>query len=298
MFTTPTKLTKCIALGLAISVTACQTNLVQEVMPKSSIFSNGRTETVKSYSGEELFRGIFMAEGEVADKLSIFDKMPIRQQLESNDSLRTKYKAELDEIVALIQVNKPNFFGDFEREITSGNVLRVQNAVNNGAKILIQSMMKLPKYEKALEKTGNIVSKIDIQEISTPDGKVDMSKLQEIINKQKLEDSVNPQCVGEAVAVFCVIAIYGIIAMDFGVVWNAGVLVNGAVLVNIWAGTNATVDWGDFLCQDVLDSGDGEKEIGGEILKTTNRGNPKTRTKNTSLQSEVFLQELTLTFRK
>jgi SdpC family antimicrobial peptide len=289
-----TKFTKCIALGLAISVTACQTNLVQEVMPTNSIFSNGRTEEIaKSYSGEELFRGIFMAEGEVADKISIFDKMPIRQRLQTNDSLKIKYKTELDEIVTAIKVEQPNFFTNFEKEITSGNVLKVQTELNYASKILIETLIKQPKYDKAFAKTDAITSKIDIAEVSTADGKVDMNKLEEIINKQKLEDSFNPDCA----AVVFEVAIYVMVVVNAGIVWNAAVLINFAAMVNVHAGTNVTVTYGDFYNANGSGGG-GVYTSTGVSRRTTKAQQPLNTSTIHGLQQEMFIAELTTTFKK
>lgn len=306
-----TKFTKCIALGLAISVTACQTNLVQEVMPRNSIFSNGRTEEIaKSYSGEELFRGIFMAEGEVADKISIFDKMPIRQQLQTNDSLRIKYKTELDEIVAAIKVEQPNFFTDFEKEITSGNVLKVQSEFHHASKILIETLFKLPKYEKAFAKANKVASKIDIAEVSTADGKVDMKKLDEIMNNKKLEANFEPQCVVEAIVAVAAVWLYAVIVQDVGIVVNYLVGANIAVLVNVYSGTNAYAEWGDFFNANNSDGGGASRMRtscgggGGEFrMRTTGppkdpHGSNPSVAGSGNLQQEMFIAELTTTFKK
>ncbi len=290
------KVTKCITLGLALNLVGCQTNLLHEVLPQNTNSISGRLEqTVKSYSGEELFRGIFMAEGEVANKLSIFDKMPIRHQLQQDSKLQQKYKKEVDVIMEVIEKEHPEFFSNFQKDITSGNITIVEKTIKNGAKILIETLKPMPKYEKIFAKVNE---EIDVAEITKADGTLDTEKLQAILDKQKLEESFNPQC---AIVTF-EFGIYVLAVMDFGIVWNIGVLINVGGLVNVWLGTNTHNESGDFICRNVFGGGGGTNRDTHRAtsVQTTSdwESQSSERFASKNLAQEMFLAEVTATFKQ
>src|SRR5437870_2246999 len=81
----------------------------------------------ETYNGETLYRGLFFASGPVAAKI------PTVQRVERY--LPPEYKALEDKVVQHIKSTNPTFFPNFEKEIQSGDHLRVAAAISQAAKL-------------------------------------------------------------------------------------------------------------------------------------------------------------------
>lgn len=92
-------------------------------------FNQAQAKDTKKYSGEELYKGILFAQGDVAKELpSIWDKETIKM---SNNK---KGLAFTNEIVKSINKNNPKYFKELEQAVYSGNQLTIERSLIRGAK--------------------------------------------------------------------------------------------------------------------------------------------------------------------
>lgn len=98
------------------------------------IISCSHTGTIdkKNYSGENLFRSVFFAEGDFAKKIGMLKEMS--ELLESTEAKeRLEFNTKVDALFVKIRQENPHFFENFKDKITSGNHFLIQDALNSGS---------------------------------------------------------------------------------------------------------------------------------------------------------------------
>jgi|GEM_PF-7037022 len=90
-------------------------------------------EKITSFSGEQLFAGLFFAQGEVARKLS--PKLYSTELLALANTPEAQSAAQ--DIIVKMKKADESFFQDFKRAIDSNNPIEIQKALNNGSDLLI-----------------------------------------------------------------------------------------------------------------------------------------------------------------
>jgi SdpC family antimicrobial peptide len=92
-------------------------------------------------SGEEVFRGLVFHEGPVAAQLpEVWRQVPPRQLTPEQQEARARRK---DAVVADIRQADPTFFDRFGADIQSGDHLRIEQALDESAKLVKQAAQKL-----------------------------------------------------------------------------------------------------------------------------------------------------------
>ncbi|MBA8827568.1 SdpC family antimicrobial peptide [Saccharopolyspora lacisalsi] len=81
-------------------------------------------------NGKDLFRGIFFLQGGVGDKLMGLPIFTGDQEMIDRNNSPEAMKA-VDQITAKMEKTQPGFFADFEKEVRSGDPVRVSRAVEN-----------------------------------------------------------------------------------------------------------------------------------------------------------------------
>jgi len=109
------------------------------------------------YSGEEIFRGVFLGQGAVAKMFpEVWDNEAVRPYVAK---LQTpKAKAGTDVLVALLKQKNPTFFDRFKDAMESGDPVRVDGAMSETSRLSKEIAEEhLAKGTEAL-KSGNVHS--------------------------------------------------------------------------------------------------------------------------------------------
>lgn len=146
-------------------------------------YSKNETKTsLKNYSGRELFEGILLAKGNVANLLQ-----PIRQSYSYYEinNIDDNYKKDFDnkanDILNFIESGNPYYFDNFKKSITSKNHIEIRETLTNSSQLIYNSALDLflSKTEKVDLK--NLLSQIDINTYTNENGIIDKEKLKKAI---------------------------------------------------------------------------------------------------------------------
>lgn len=134
---------------------------------------------VDTVSGQDIFKGIFFADGDFASKLS---SQRSKHELFAtlDQETREQLQKKINLVVDLIEKESPEFFNEFKQKISSKDHFLVKQALGEGAKHIADN------FEKAFPEMVPLAAKIqdDIKnKIITTDGKIDPAK----VERQKLE---------------------------------------------------------------------------------------------------------------
>jgi len=89
------------------------------------------------YSGEDLFRGIFFAEGEVAAKIPPIMRLRGAYGLSQlNEKQRQAVRTLEDSLIAALKRGDSGYFVDFQAEIQSGDHFRILAQLKNTARLI------------------------------------------------------------------------------------------------------------------------------------------------------------------
>src|SRR4051812_10223716 len=99
---------------------------------------------VSSLSGEQLYRGIILADGPVADLLpEIRDNVKLDNFITDKEQLATISKAN-DQVVDQVRKVRPDFFGSFKKDIQSGDHLLIRRGMQDALTLTQAVVSKLP----------------------------------------------------------------------------------------------------------------------------------------------------------
>lgn len=112
--------------------------------PGSEPSAAAPTAATPGYSGEELYRGIVLVQGPVADSIpEIRDNLKLENFQISRKMLATVRRAE-DQIIAQIRVTKPAFFATFKAQMESGDHLVIQKGLWDAGVVTQAAVEALP----------------------------------------------------------------------------------------------------------------------------------------------------------
>ncbi|MFK7810325.1 MAG: hypothetical protein AB8F74_21150 [Saprospiraceae bacterium] len=120
----------------------------------------------QSYTGEELFAGIYFSEGPVVEQIATLKKYSYKNDI-SNPDIRKSNQAFQKEVAAIVSKSNPDFFTNLEKEIASGNVNRIQAVLESSSKPVYDAMLQV------------MYSKTDIDRLTSQDK--ELNYLQEFI---------------------------------------------------------------------------------------------------------------------
>jgi SdpC family antimicrobial peptide len=99
---------------------------------------------VSSLSGEQLYRGIILADGPVADLLpEIRDNVKLDNFITDKEQLATISKAN-DQVVDQVRKVRPDFFDSFKKDIQSGDHLLIRRGMQDALTLTQAVVSKLP----------------------------------------------------------------------------------------------------------------------------------------------------------
>ncbi len=107
------------------------------------------TAATSGYTGEQLYRGIMLLHGPVADAIpEIRDNLKLENFQTSPKTLATVRRAE-DKIVALVRSSKPEFFDAFKAQMESGDHLVIQKGLWDAGLVTQAAVDGLPGTKAA-----------------------------------------------------------------------------------------------------------------------------------------------------
>jgi SdpC family antimicrobial peptide len=131
-------------------------------------------DAAETISGEEIFKGIYFANGSFANDLST-QRSKHELYASLDQSAREELEKKIELVVDLIHKEFPTFFNDFKKKISSHNHFLVKEALSEGAKHIAEN------FEKAFPEMIPLAEKIheDIKNhVITTDGRVDPAKIE------------------------------------------------------------------------------------------------------------------------
>ena len=183
-----------------------------------------------TFTGEDLYRGLVLWQGPVADLVpeirqlkELVPELEIPKDAETQEALNSIE----DRLVNQLAVHDPSFFPNFQREMTSGNPLRVQMALHRAGTETIEVMSsEIPELKGALEELLNpdveagvasSGSELLDTKISTPD--VDR------MLRELTRGSGYAQFVGDCIVINVILAINGAVYLNILGVQNLGLAI-------------------------------------------------------------------------
>lgn len=130
-------------------------------------------------TGEALFRGIMMGEGQVANDVPQVRDLYALDQVVTDKTARTAMSEFNDELIGAIKKNHPGYFGEFRKALTSGDQLKVRAELRNANQILMSSLHDIPEVKQAAERISedpeyaeSILSESDLGSMDVEEQKV------------------------------------------------------------------------------------------------------------------------------
>lgn len=111
---------------------------------------------IPSFTGKELFKGIFFAQGQVAQLIpEIQEKVDMDAWL--NNSEKVEYKKFMNEVIVAIDKKHPSFFKNFQLKVQSGSHVRISQEMSRASKILSDMVYELTNTSE--EEVNGIMSR-------------------------------------------------------------------------------------------------------------------------------------------
>jgi len=156
-------------LILGIVFANCTQQDDQNLSPNNNDLSATLQQSETVYSGEELFKAIFFAQGEFAKNISMYEEA-IKQSEEGNKMNEKLFLERYENFVKEVTEKNPNFFTNFQKDMYSGNPFDVDNALKAGEeqiaenldvimpeiRTVIQNLEKNPEVLKIVAKKGTL----------------------------------------------------------------------------------------------------------------------------------------------
>jgi uncharacterized membrane protein (DUF485 family) len=210
--------------------------LILSLLTFSTSCQQSIEKTDVSYSGEELFKGIFFMQGAASDKISLFTKVKKEFPFENDMNAMKQYNDIISEVMLVIKNESGDFLNQFKVAIESGDYFQVENILESGTKLLYASLFKSPTVAEYYQEALNLSQKINTDGLIGKDGNVNLEKMRQIddLIRQKTENGQNLSSRTQACSLVavCVVWIY------LAAVQSAAVAVSvaGVVAVAAYAG--------------------------------------------------------------
>jgi len=187
----------------------------------------------ENISGKELFKGIFLVEGEYSKKINYFQPLisVLENEFKENPELKEEKEKFSERIVNQVNELNPLFFNELKNAILSNSINEVESTLEKGAK-LMQTAIYIEN--KDLEQYKSLFDEIDINnyDLTTEDGmQLFLDDYEKVFNNNGFnsDNSVDAKCLFPIVVVAVAI-------------WVAAVLINVVAGVNVAAWVFALYD--------------------------------------------------------
>lgn len=251
---------------LLLMISCKKENILTNEQAASKAFATESSTSSKSYrmassyaslTGEEIFKGIYFFEGNLANNIDLFKDMKTQwDETENNVSEddKVKFNDFVNQKIEDIKIADPNFFSYFETNMKSGNPLLVKEAMFNGGNILTYVFYQDAEYIDLLNSIRDTAETINADDVINEDGTINLIKLQEVIRNMEgsftysndiLSNFGMGEGYGTTLCVQTVAAVttwvYLFEAQSVLVALNAGLAINAGAVVNVAAAVNVKV---------------------------------------------------------
>ena len=212
-----------IPVCILFTVYSCQSS--EEVSP---VKYEAEVSPISEVTGQDIFKGIFFGTGRVADKVAFFkNNFGDLHKMLSEEEYKM-FEAEQNKLIASLETNYPEIFKNFEADMTSGDHLRISDALDNFNAKLVDVIKK--ENIEALESAGGLVTNldnIDQDELKAAIQSGDRAKIQEIVGVLQTVDGENNSRVQAcSLALACVFTV--------ALVATQAIAITGAVAVALY----------------------------------------------------------------
>lgn len=204
---------------------------------------------VRPYSGEELYRGLVLAHGPVADLIpEIRDHYRVTNFVKDADDLKMIETAQ-DRIIDAIRDNHPTFFVDFADMVQSGDHLKIHQALSWASEVTMDSVSSLEEVQQLRQQTKADATQREalIEEMKNAEGAEQLSQEDldygaELLLADTLDaiESPSPKVaflsiVAVIVAVAAIVAAITVVAaQSYALALNIAAAINVAAAVVAW----------------------------------------------------------------
>jgi SdpC family antimicrobial peptide len=187
----------------------------------------------KRFSGQELFRGIVLKQGDVAGKIPLIQEIGMLNTMSAAEKLTVaRFNGD---IIAKIEEMNPSFFSDFQRKIQSGDQLQVKNGINQAVAAFYSAVKEFPEYTNAIKQGREMVAQIDIKMVSDANGAINAEKLKLAIrNLPVSKGNIKVAEVQTSIVLAVVIAVYFAVGVEVVIVSNVAVAVAGYLALALY----------------------------------------------------------------
>ncbi|WP_291152582.1 hypothetical protein [Flavobacterium sp. UBA7680] len=147
-------------------------------------YTENSTESLKSYTGKELFKGILFAEGDVADLLQNIKQSYSYYEINQIDvDHKNDSDNKINYLLNSIENKNSHYFDEFKQSITSKDHIRIRQALANGSELVYNTALDLYLSKNEKNDLKNLLSKIDISTYTNENGMIDKEKLKKAITQ-------------------------------------------------------------------------------------------------------------------
>lgn len=150
------------------------------VAPKGAPQAQSTTKaaSVESFSGEDLFRGIFLFQGPVAERLPILAETMHAYGANSAEAGNEEATEFSNEIVKTIYKLDESYFGRLKKAIDSKEPFVVQSALQEGMVLFQKAGQASEKYGASFTAAAEAYKSLDLEkyDTTTPEGREQLSK--------------------------------------------------------------------------------------------------------------------------
>ena len=164
--------------------------------------SNITSSDSATYSGRDLFKGIFFAQGQVAEDISsIKNSQQYFQINQMEKESKQEFDRGIDRILDAMESESPQYFEKFKSAIQSKDHLLIQIKLKEATHRLYKTSLDIYLSDQDAKKVGDVASKVNMKDYTNEDGSVDYDALKIDVSKQF---AATPKTGGSGIAVLAV----------------------------------------------------------------------------------------------
>jgi SdpC family antimicrobial peptide len=195
-----------------------------------------------SWSGQELFKGLYLMDGPVADRIATYSTLREKYQFDGKPELKQELSRLGNQFVRTIEQQYPSFFRDFQRSIQSGDHFQVTEAMAKGSEMLQYAIQQDPELNKTFAKGMEMAAKVDLAAVTDQQGRLDEEKLNRVAEAYfegaaDSEEAKSMRMAACSLIVVCVAWILVAVAHQAAVTIHYATAINVAVWISLWVKT-------------------------------------------------------------
>jgi SdpC family antimicrobial peptide len=207
---------------------------------------NAQPTPQTNWSGQQLFKGLFLMDGPVADRIATYATLQQKYRFDQQPGLKSELARLGEQFIKAIDRGHPGFFADFQRSIRSGDHLQVEAAMTQGSEMLQYAIQQDPQLSPYYAQGLEMASKIDLAEVTDAQGRLDEAKLDAMADQYRnaspdSKEAKSMKMAACSLIAVCVVWILVAVAHQAAVAVHYATAINVAVWLSIWVKTYAPV---------------------------------------------------------